>query len=65
MQSDTIEQMSESLSASLRDFKRDAPDQPMNFVAQTQKVLSQVAAVLARYSGNECFLGHKLETDDS
>src|SRR2546423_5062038 len=50
MQSDSIEQMVDALGASLRDFQRHPPHQPMNFVTQTKQMFRQVTAVLSRDS---------------
>src|SRR6266705_282841 len=56
----TIKQVRDAAKSSLRVFDPDAPHQTMNLVAETQKMFSQIASVLARDAGDECFFarGH-------
>jgi hypothetical protein len=56
MQCHPVKQMLELREASGRVFKSNSAHQAMNLVAQFQKVLGEVTAVLSRNPGDECFL---------
>jgi hypothetical protein len=53
-----IKQMRDTPKSSLRVFDPHAAHQAMNLIAETQQMLGQIAAVLARDAGDECFPGH-------
>ena len=53
-----LQQMLDPAKASLRIFERDAPNKPMNFVAEIHEVLRKIAAVLPGNASNQSFLLH-------
>lgn len=50
-----LEQMRDSHEASRGVFKRHPPDNPVNLVAQREKVFSQIAAILTGDACNKSF----------
>src|SRR5262249_45658553 len=59
MQDQLLPDRGYAVEAARRVFQRDASDDSVHLVTQSQKVLRQIASVLSRNAGNEGFLSQK------
>src|SRR5678815_5037935 len=59
VQNQPIDDVGKTTKTNVRRFERNSANESMDFVAQAQKIFSEIATVLTDYTGNEGFLRHK------